>query len=391
MRNNNGLYDRPAIVREAECDLATLAKRVDAEMRAFEEGQQETLERACRLGTYLQAAKERCVRQGQPWLEWLEGRGIEFQRAAEYVYVSRNWDRVCRVFPTVGNIGVQGVVKRLRADKAQGAEEVKASHGGNQFNRQESDGIEWALWSWNPVTGCLHNCPYCYARDIANRLFAEKFKPTFHPKRLVAPQKTKFPQEEIDALPANDPRRLGLKNVFVCSMADLFGRWVPAEWIEQVLDRVRISPQWNFLFLTKFPVRLAEFDFPANAWVGTTVDCQARVANAEKAFRKVKAGVKWLSLEPILEPLRFSDLGAFQWIVLGGASASTETPEWQPPFAWIDAIEKEAARLGVPFYEKPNLRRLVKSYPGDEPVKRADATPRRLVYLPVADAAERDQ
>ena len=42
-----------------------------------------------------------------------------------------------------------------------------------------------------------------------------------------------------------------------------------------------------------FPHRVAEFDFPDNAWVGTTVDCQARVANAEKAFRKVRAGVKW--------------------------------------------------------------------------------------------------
>jgi pyruvate-formate lyase-activating enzyme len=29
------------------------------------------------------------------------------------------------------------------------------------------------LWSWNPVTGCLHDCPYCYARDIANRFYRE--------------------------------------------------------------------------------------------------------------------------------------------------------------------------------------------------------------------------
>jgi hypothetical protein len=40
--------------------------------------------------------------------------------------------------------------------------------------------------------------------------------------------------------------------------------------------------------------------FPANTWVGTTVDCQARVVNAEGALRKVKAGVKWLSCEPLI-------------------------------------------------------------------------------------------
>lgn len=29
--------------------------------------------------------------------------------------------------------------------------------------------IEWCDSTWNPVTGCLHGCEYCYARKIANR------------------------------------------------------------------------------------------------------------------------------------------------------------------------------------------------------------------------------
>ena len=29
--------------------------------------------------------------------------------------------------------------------------------------------IDWCDSSWNPVTGCLHGCEYCYARRIANR------------------------------------------------------------------------------------------------------------------------------------------------------------------------------------------------------------------------------
>jgi protein gp37 len=250
-----------------------------------------------------------------------------------------------------------------------------------RFNDQgDNENIEWALWSWNPVTGCRHNCPYCYARDIANRFYEQKFEPALWPGRLAAPRNTPFPEAKIAALAAGDPRRLGLKNVFTCSMADLFGRWVPSEWIEAVLAEVRAAPQWTFLFLTKFPARLAEFSFPANTWVGTTVDCQARVANAEKAFRKVKAGVKWLSVEPMIEPLRFSDLGAFQWLVLGGSSRSSQTPEWHPPAEWVVALTKAADRAGVPVYQKSNLFGRLRGYPG-QPAPEPPA-PEHLRYLP---------
>lgn len=99
--------------------------------------------------------------------------------------------------------------------------------------------IDWSDSTWNPVTGCLHGCEYCYARGIANRFgknlpdfsyFANTnkglhildnkidntpypfcFEPTFHAYRL----------DEY----ANKKGR----NIFVCSMADLFGEWVPNE------------------------------------------------------------------------------------------------------------------------------------------------------------------
>jgi protein gp37 len=246
--------------------------------------------------------------------------------------------------------------------------------GNDRFNAQQNENIEWALWSWNPVTGCLHNCPYCYARDIAERFYEQKFAPSLWPSRLTAPRNTPFPE-------AKAAEWMGHKNVFVCSMADLFGRWVPREWIEAVLREVCAAPQWNFLFLTKFPIRMAEFDFPENAWVGTTVDCQARVANAEKAFRRVKAGVKWLSCEPMIEPLKFSDLGAFDWIVIGGSSRSSQTPEFRPPWQWWLPLSVEAHRLGVKVYYKTNLGvDRIREYPGidTEPA----TAPAELVYLP---------
>ena len=103
-----------------------------------------------------------------------------------------------------------------------------------KFNETKGDGISWAGWSWNPVTGCEHDCTYCYARDIAlNPRFADAypvgFDPIFHPERLDAPTNTK---------PADGANG----RVFVCSMADLFGRWVPDEWIDRVLRACEAAP-----------------------------------------------------------------------------------------------------------------------------------------------------
>jgi protein gp37 len=227
-------------------------------------------------------------------------------------------------------------------------------HGGTSgkaFNRT-NENIEWAAWSWNPVTGCLHGCDYCYARDIANRFYPQGFEPTYHPDRLDAPINTKQIQ----------PRWLddtGHNGVFVCSMADLFGKWVPAEWIKSVLQSVSDNPQWEFLFLTKFPIRMAEFNYPPNVWLGTTVDKQWAVNRAEKAFGKIKAsgfdGICWLSCEPMLERLTFSSLEMFDWVVMGGASRSSQTPEYKPPFDDINHLYNQARKDSLMVYQKTNL------------------------------------
>ncbi|NBW17172.1 MAG: DUF5131 family protein [Caulobacteraceae bacterium] len=217
-----------------------------------------------------------------------------------------------------------------------------------QFNKQDNASIDWAQWSWNPITGCKHDCPYCYARDIAKRFYPQGFDPSIYPCRFAAPKNTKVPQKSEEDT--------AFKNVFTGSMADIFGRWVPADWIDLVIDAVRGNPQWNFLFLTKFPQRVHEFgQMPDNAWMGTTVDCQERVANAEKAFAKMGGGIKWLSIEPMLTPLKFTRLDLFDWVVIGGASKSAQTPAWVPPFDWIADLHAQARAAGCAVYHKDNL------------------------------------
>jgi protein gp37 len=138
-------------------------------------------------------------------------------------------------------------------------------------------------------------------------------------------------------------------------MADLFGPWIPDAWIEAVLQEVQNAPQCNFLFLTKFPTRLVEQKWPNNAWVGTTIDTQKRVAAVEKAFRRVKAKVKWLSCEPLLERLDFTALDLFDWIVIGGQSRSKQLPGSQPAQEWVEHLVQQARQAGCKIYFKPNL------------------------------------
>jgi protein gp37 len=176
---------------------------------------------------------------------------------------------------------------------------------------------------------------------------------------------------------------LGYKNIFTCSMADLFGNWVPGEWIEAVFDVIRAASQWNFLLLTKFPQRLREFEFPENAWPGTSVDLQARVPPAEKAMRDVKATVKWLSIKPLLEPLTI-DFGLFNWVVIGGASKSSQTPEWKPPRRWVHDLTSRAMAAGCAVYHKDNLNLdRLRDYPGFAETEAARA-PEPFQYLKIA-------
>jgi len=111
------------------------------------------------------------------------------------------------------------------------------------------------------------------------------------------------------------------------------------------------------------PQRLAEREWPVNAWCGTTVDTQARVKIAERAFRDVKAGVRWLSVEPMLERLTFTSLEMFNWIVIGGATKSTQTPAFDPPMEWVRHLLQQAHAAGIEsVYAKANLRAL-RGYP----------------------------
>ena len=199
-----------------------------------------------------------------------------------------------------------------------------------------------------------HNC---YAREIAHAprtswAFPAGFTPLLHRERLDAPLNTVIP-----AAYRADP---AWWQVFVCSMGDAYGRWVPDEWVDLLHYGMNAAPWWQYILLSKFPGRYPGLVMPPGAWVGASVDEQKRVRITEEAMRNVTGvAVKWLSLEPLREPLQFTDLSMFNWIVIGAQTATRQpggpVPAFAPPFEWVARIVAQAREAGCRIHLKPNL------------------------------------
>lgn len=237
---------------------------------------------------------------------------------------------------------------------AKGVESEIPLPGKVLFNKT-TDAVDWAAYTWNPVTGCEHGCKFCYAREIANSsrmrdYYPNGFEPTYHPYRLQAPKNM--------PTPAEDSGRDG--RVFVCSMADLFGKWVPDSWIESVFEACLTAPDWEYLFLTKWPARYAKMPLLPKAWYGASVIQQSDVSRVEKAMKAFDTDcIKWISLEPMLEPITFNDLSWCDLVVIGSQTSTTQpegfVPEFAPEFDWVFDVVSECREFGVPYYLKANL------------------------------------
>jgi len=218
------------------------------------------------------------------------------------------------------------------------------------YRSRDVDG--WAGMGWNPVKGCRNTCNYCYAYFISKTRYPDKFEPRIFPERLIAPK--------ITPIPKSERIRNMIRNriVFTVSMGELFGPWVPDDWIEQVLDAIRKAPDyWIFALSTKYPQRLVGIDFPENVWIGTTVDKQFRVKAVEEAFQQVKATVKFVSCEPLLEPVVFNNIGLFDWLIIGAQSRFYQNqPPWQPEWAWCESLIKQARDANLKVFIRPNLK-----------------------------------
>lgn len=237
--------------------------------------------------------------------------------------------------------------------------------------------IEWCDSTWNPVTGCFHGCDYCYARGIA-----ERFKPFDFPhltekgiyerlNELDTPIITacKDGKDRICAYPygfeptlhryrLEEYEKKKGRTIFVCSMADLFGSWVPDSWIEEVFAACEKAPQHRYLFLTKNPQRYIDLakagKLPAkdNMWYGTTA------TTPDEQFFWGGAWHTFVSIEPILRDYT-GEIGGMcdtfaQWVIVG-AETGKRKEKVIPEKSWIEEIIKTCIEKNICLFMKDSL------------------------------------
>ena len=264
--------------------------------------------------------------------------------------------------------------------------------------------IDWCDSTWNPVTGCLHGCEYCYARRIAERFggcwrldlppdtswrgnvgerglmgdyarhsnrkchvldepeiecgvfdppsgyrgkvkpYPYSFDPTFHRYKLKEPQRWKKP-----------------RTIFVCSMADLFGEWVPDEWIAEVFMACDAAPWHRYLFLTKNPTRYCKIAHDGwlpdakNFWYGSTI-----TRKGESFFAGSVHWNAFVSIEPLIEPLDvgIGSFGGANWVIVG-AETGNRKGKIAPKREWVENIVEAAQITGMKVFMKESLRELM--------------------------------
>ncbi|RJO72887.1 MAG: phage Gp37/Gp68 family protein [Myxococcales bacterium] len=270
----------------------------------------------------------------------------------------------------------------------------------------ENSKIEWTDSSVNPIrarnrkaskTGhfCIHVSPGC-----AN-CYSERFQTRFgNPVRFAAQDASKvgmFLDEAALLMPLRwrKPRR-----IFWNSMTDLFGDWVPDDWIDRHLAVMALAPQHTFQILTKRPermraymtdpgvaqrvydqvcdlaltdarditlvliadpehephappgrrIRLGVWPLP-NVWLGVSVENQ-EWADRRRDDLAALAAAGWntfVSYEPALGPIDWRGWEFLRWLISGGESGPKARPSHPD---WHRAARDFCAAHGIPYFFK---------------------------------------
>lgn len=264
--------------------------------------------------------------------------------------------------------------------------------------------IDWADATWNPVTGCLHGCEYCYAKRLAERFSAEEKCLTFigdtkflSPYELEQPAEHKGKKEPypfgfsptLHKYRIDEPKKWEKpRTIFVCSMADLFGDWVPDEWIAEVFRACDAAPQHRFLFLTKNPGRYCHLERAGimpkgdNFWFGATFDhsnwpghdgpheipgrpttfiLHGKMVHDAGDFYYPAYPEKnrFVSFEPLLYDIgaHIGSTGA-QWHIIG-AETGNRKGKVATQREWVEHIVEYSDKNHIPVFMKESLRGLM--------------------------------
>lgn len=240
--------------------------------------------------------------------------------------------------------------------------------------------IEWTHHTYNPWWGCVKvsaGCQHCYAETLAKRTGHNIWGPwtsttrrTFGDKHWAEPLKW-----NDDAAKAGERRR-----VFCASMADAFeDHPILGNERLRLWKLIEVTPALDWLLLTKRPENINDMvpehwrnvnRWPANVWIGTSVENQEMADKRIPELLKVPARVRFLSCEPLLGPVDLSPwMGGYfptgvewagmieeyqeppglQWVIVGGESGPKARPMRSD---WARSLRDQCAAARVPFLFK---------------------------------------
>jgi protein gp37 len=255
----------------------------------------------------------------------------------------------------------------------------------------------------NSKTGCRNHTPEglclgglfpCYCDKLAHGRLKRRYQANYH---LALLDRTLAPQTIANAYldpfyPRWWPERLKEPShikkptgIFLDDMSDWMADCWPLEWTMAELRMMRRSPQHRFYTLTKQPRNLPQFSpFPDNCWVGVTATKWVTFSEALGYLATVKAKVKFLSFEPLLERIRLDMLQAMlfprtiDWLIIGGCTGTKKDMEelckrypgltlmpwgkvWtaQPRVEEVQEIARVGTKANIPIFLKDNLRPLL--------------------------------
>jgi protein gp37 len=213
----------------------------------------------------------------------------------------------------------------------------------------DGSAIEWTDATWNPITGCTKisaGCDHCYAERFSERFrgtpghpFESGFDLTIRPERLEQP--LRWRQKRM---------------IFVNSMSDLFHKEIPHEFIGRVFDTMERADWHVFQILTKRSSLMRNFlrrrygsgRAPIHLWFGVSVEDGTKLSRI-RHLHEAPAGIRFLSIEPLIAPVGTLDLNGIDWVIVGGESGPKARP-MHPD--WVRAVRDQCEAAQVAFFFK---------------------------------------
>jgi protein gp37 len=136
-------------------------------------------------------------------------------------------------------------------------------------------------------------------------------------------------------------------------MGDTFDDDVHVDWMDEIMQMVKESPQHIFIVFTKQPQNIPDWfvrEAPPNLWVGVSINRRADLWRME-TLKKLQLPMKVISFEPLLEDMGDVDLDGINWVIIGAQTRPTVKPDNY----WVWSLRNEAILHDISVFMKNNL------------------------------------